>query len=163
MNLYAKERRGATLIITKKDGTQFQGELITVKQNSLLILVPEGKDVSFDMEEIKRIEIKNKSKFWKMVVIGGGIGGLIGGGIGVAKGLASEDELITPGVAAFLLGSLYAGIGGIAGALLGALTGGIAGTPAGKYKKIQPVGMTDSELQETLDYLRKKARIRDYK
>ena len=29
----SKERRGAKLIITKKDGRQVQGELITVKQN----------------------------------------------------------------------------------------------------------------------------------
>ena len=35
-NLYAKERRGAKLIVTKKDGQQIRGELITVKPNSLL-------------------------------------------------------------------------------------------------------------------------------
>jgi hypothetical protein len=32
-NLYAKERRGAKLLITKKDGQLIEGELITVKPN----------------------------------------------------------------------------------------------------------------------------------
>jgi len=163
VNLYAREKRGAMLLITKMDGTQFQGELIAVKQNSLLILVPGGKDVSFDIEEIKRIEVKRISKFWTMVVIGGGIGTLIGGGIGVARGLAEDDELLTPAAAAVLGGMIYASIGGTAGALLGALIGVIAGAPAGKYKKIQIDGMTDLEVSDALDYLRKKARIRDYK
>jgi len=31
VNLYAKERRGAKLLITKKDGQQIRGELIAVK------------------------------------------------------------------------------------------------------------------------------------
>ena len=43
-NLYAKERRGAKLQITKKNGIQIAGELITVKPNSLLLLDTEGKD-----------------------------------------------------------------------------------------------------------------------
>ena len=38
-NLIAKERRGAELIVQKKDGQQIRGELIAVKQNSLLLLV----------------------------------------------------------------------------------------------------------------------------
>jgi ABC-type lipoprotein release transport system permease subunit len=41
--------------------------------------------------------------------------------------------------------------------------GAIIGAVAGTDKTIQLEGMTDSEIQETLDKLRKKARIRDYK
>ena len=37
-NLLAKERRRAKLIIQKKDDQQVKGKLITVKQNSLLLL-----------------------------------------------------------------------------------------------------------------------------
>jgi hypothetical protein len=33
----AEEKRGATLIIQKKDGQQVKGELIAVKENSLLL------------------------------------------------------------------------------------------------------------------------------
>jgi len=57
VNLYSKERRGAELIITKKDGQQIKGELITVKPNSLLLLDTEGKDVSVDIVDIRIIRI----------------------------------------------------------------------------------------------------------
>jgi hypothetical protein len=61
-NLYAKERRGAKLIITKKDGHQIEGELITVKPNSLLLLDTEGKDVSIDIKAIKVIKIRKNPR-----------------------------------------------------------------------------------------------------
>jgi len=48
-------------------------------------------------------------------------------------------------------------------ALPGALIGAIIGAAAGKDKIIQIEGMTDLEIQEALDKLRKKARIRNYK
>jgi len=52
-NLLAKERRGAELIVQKKDGQQVRGELITVKEHSLLLLDSKGKDASIDnCEEI---------------------------------------------------------------------------------------------------------------
>ncbi len=149
-NLYAKERRGAKLIIKKKDGQQVEGELITVKPNSLLLLNSEGKDVSVDIADIKVIRIVKKSK------VGTGVGiGLIPGVVlsGIAA-LAIEDWdslealglLITAGIA-------------VVGAIIGAIIGAAAGTD----KTIQIEGMTDSEIRETLDKLRKKARLRDYK
>jgi hypothetical protein len=46
VNLYAKERRGVKLIVTKKDGQQTEGELITVKPTSLLLLNTEGNIMS---------------------------------------------------------------------------------------------------------------------
>ncbi len=70
VNLYAKERRGAKLIVTKKDGQQVEGELITVKPNSLLLLDTEGKDVSIDIEEIKIIRVVKKLKVGEGMVIG---------------------------------------------------------------------------------------------
>jgi hypothetical protein len=48
---------------------------------------------------------------------------------------------------------------GLLGALLGAGVGAVAGTD----KKIQIEGMSDLYIQATMDKLRKKARIRDYK
>ena len=78
--LTAKERKGADLIIQKKDGTQVRGELIAVKENSLLLLDREsGADVTVDIGAIRVIKIKKKSKLLK----GAGNGLLIGGGTGV--------------------------------------------------------------------------------
>ncbi len=152
-NLYAKERRGAKLIITKKDGQLIKGELITVKPNSLLLLDTEGKDVSVDIADIEVITIVKKSKVWT----GAGLGALIGGGVAAlcnelfwkANGEQYMKHIITAFVGV---------IGGAAGGLIGALVGARAGTD----KTIQIEGRPDLEIRETLEYLGKKARVPDY-
>ncbi|GAH85785.1 unnamed protein product [marine sediment metagenome] len=60
-----QERRGAKLQITKKNGIQIAGELITVKPNSLLLLNTEGWDVSVGIADIKIIRVMKKSKVWR--------------------------------------------------------------------------------------------------
>ena len=151
-NLYAKEKRGAKLLITKKDGQQIKGELITVKPNSLLLLDTEGKDVSVGIADIKVIRIVKKSK----ALLGAGLGLIILGG-GTALSIAifgtwESDEVLD--VALF---------GGAIGAAAGLLIGGVTGALLGKDKTIQIEGMSDLYIQEALDKLRKKALIRDYK
>ena len=152
VNLYAKERRGAKLIVTKLDGQLIKGELIAVKPNSLLLLDTEGKDVSIDIAEIKEIVLMKRVNALGGAIAGFLVGGLVGGKISVSgESLFSEryDETA-------LIGIL---IGGALGLLSGIL---IVKNLAGK-EKIQIEGMTDSEIQETLDKLRKKARICDYR
>lgn len=144
MNLYAK-KRGAKLIIHKKDGHLITGELITVKEHSLLLL--SATDESIDISDIFSIKIVYKSKAGQ----GAAIGFLIPVSILASLIFATKEDVgWIP-----LLAILY----GVPGALIGGIFGAIAGTD----KTIQLEGMTDSEIQETLDKLRKKARIRDYK
>jgi len=162
-----RKKHGANLIIQKTNGQQVSGELMTVKPDSLLLLNTEGKDVSVDIEEIKVITVVKKSKAWS------GVGaGLLGGAVGGA----------VIGICLWVLGLPVMAIFGEAGieswmddfqdvlwdaALIGAgvgvLLGVSIGAASGKDKTIQIEGMSDLEIQETLDYLRKKARIRDYK
>ncbi len=149
----SKERKhGAKLIITKKDGWQIEGELITVKPNSLLLLDTEGKDVSVGIADIKVIRIVKKSK----ATLGAGIGFLVCGGVGA---------LIAPNLQPWSNGRelgwtlLIGAIGGAGGLLIGGITGALVG----KDKTIQIEGMTDLEIRKALDKLHKKARIRDYK
>jgi len=137
-NLYAKERRGAKLTVTKKDGQQIEGELITVKPNSLLLLSITGRDVSVDIADIKVIKIVKKSK----ALLGAGIG-LLAGIVAVKIGKWIIFALIYPSI--------------------GMITGGLWGGYIGRDKTIQIEGMTDLEIKEALDKLRKKARIRDYR
>jgi len=167
-NLYAKERRGATLIIQRKIDqikntrlkdtpwetsvmTGIRGELIAVKPNSLLLLDAEGKDVSIDIADIKVIRIVKKSKLltgiWVGIAIGGGTGVLLAGS-GYRMSLDAPERRK-------ILGAF--------GAAAGLLIGGITGELLGKDKTIQIEGMTDLEIEESLEKLRKKARIRDYK
>jgi len=175
-NLIAQERRGVELIIqrigdqarkvkrTQFDGTPWEttditgiyGELIAVKPNSLLLLDASGKDVSVDIADIKAIRIVKKSKFWT----GAGLGALIGGAAGAILGYSSGDDEDT-----FIsfTAEAKAGLGAISFGLVGLLLGGIAGAGAGKDKTFQIDRMSNSEIQETMDKLRKKARIRDYK
>jgi len=156
-NLYAKERRGAKLIVTKKDGQQVQGELITVKQNSLLLLDTEGKDVSIDIADIKVIRIVKKSKF----LLGAGLGILIGGGLGTLIGATASARA-----------EGWEGLGGegltgakiaLSGIIAGLFIGGFFGATAGAGETIQIEGMPPKTIEFYLAKLRKKARIRDYK
>jgi gas vesicle protein len=159
VNLYAKERRGATLIIQGKDSQQIKGELITVKPNSLLLLDTEGKDVSVDINDIKFVTIVKKSKFWK----GAGTGALIGGGAALFLYLVStprssgSSRFFGEGFRTFVTlvaVILGGGVGGLIGGIIGAAT---------TDETIQIEGKADLEIKEILEKLRKKARIRDYK
>ena len=159
-SLYAKERRGAKLLIIKKDGQLIEGELITVKPSSLLLLDTEGKDVSVGIADIKVIRVMKKSK----ALLGAGIGLLIGAGGGVLLGFAMGDpEYLSTGWDFSLTAEQKALVFGILLGIIGLCGGGIAGLTSGTDKTIQIEGMTDLEIREALDKLRKKARIRDYK
>jgi len=152
-NLHAKERRGVDLVITKKDGQVVKGELIVVKENSLLLKEREsGGDVSVDIEHISFIRIVKKS----IAVWGFRVGGaVVGAAIGCAVG-----------------GSLFDGEGGLnygttigvglSVALLGTLMGAVIGAAMGTDKTIQIAGKSDSEIKEALEYLRKKARVTNF-
>ena len=139
-NLYAKERRGADLVITKKDSQQVKGELIAVKENSLLLLDSEsGADVSIDIADIRIIRIVKKGALYGL---------LVGVGSGLAAGISSEINEEDPFLTAFLV---YGILIGLPVALI-----------AGKDKTIQIEGNSDSEIKEALEYLRKKARVTNF-
>ena len=147
------ERREGSIIITKKDGRQIEGELITVKENSLLLLDRYyGRDVSIEIRDIRTIRIVKRSK----AGLGSAIGSLIVIGVvalvEITANRRSEEGALIGGV-------MLAGLFSIPASILG----GIIGAVAGKYKTIHLEGMTDPEIKEALRKLRKKARIRDYK
>lgn len=75
INLKPGQKPGVKLVIQKTDGCQVKGELISVKENSLLLMESEsGADVSIDIVNIKVVKIVKKSKAWQ----GAGIGALLG-------------------------------------------------------------------------------------
>ena len=166
-NMFAKERKGADLILQKTDGQQVRGELIAVKENSLLLLDRDtGADVTVDIGDISSIEIVKKSK----TLAWGSIGLLSGGVMGALVGYMEGDDppgygmwwghriswdigILTAGEKALNYGILI----GLSGAILGGIIGAIAGTD----KTIQIEGKSDSEIQEILEKLRKQARVRN--
>lgn len=164
-NLYAK-KKGAELIVQKIVGQQVRGELITVKENSLLLLDSEsGADVSVDIREIKLIEIvkKSKSLAW------GGIGLISGAVIGALAGyIEGDDPYMSGGTGMFAMTGpglfsaddkafMYGFSCSIAGGAIGAIGGAIAG----KDKIIQFEGKSETEIRKALNKLRKKARVRN--
>lgn len=159
-NLMAKERRGAQLLIQKKDGQQVRGELITVKEDSLLLLDSEtGADVSVDIKDVKVIKIVKKSLTYEL-----GISGFLLGGItlGIFHSQIVKGEEVKEGETGKATQHQVWRTSGL-GALIGSLAGIIIGTVVGIDKTIQIEGKSDSQIKEIFEKLRKKARIPDYK
>jgi len=154
-NLYAK-KKGAELIVRKKDGQKIKGELIAVKESSLLMLVS-GVDVSADISDINVIEIVKKSK----TLMGSLIGLISGAGVGYLIPLIIYSE--PPPGKIDLFGPEYgAKCGATIGGILGTVIGAGIGDAAGKNIRIQIEGWPDTEVKEVLEKLRSKARIPDY-
>lgn len=165
MTLTANERRGADLVIYKIDGNQVQGELIVVKENSLLLKESaSGADVTAAVSDTKTIIIVKKSKALEQ----GGMGLLIGGAVGVATcsfllyfmtvmGVYWEE---VEGTEIFVKYALPYGL--IGGGTIGALIGVATGASAGKDEIIQIEGKPEAEIKKTMEELRKKARVPNF-
>jgi len=171
-NLYAK-KKGAELIVQQIDGQQAIGELIAVKENSLLLLGYEsGADVSVDIKKIKLIEIVKESKTLAWGAIGLVSGAVIGALAGYIEGDDPSWFLIPYGsgesewqswTGPVLFSAddkaLNYGIGcGIIGGVLGSIGGAIAGAD----KIIQFEGMSESEIKKIFERLRKQARVTNF-
>ena len=119
--LAAKQRRGATLLVTKLDGTQVAGELIAVKPDSLLLLADGAADLSVPLADIHTLRIVRRSRAGLFAGVGAGAGFV--GAAGVVLAIAEEDVVRSKAGTAALVGVLAAGIGAVAGALVGSVAG----------------------------------------
>jgi len=143
-NLAAKERHGAELVIQKQDGQQVSGELIAVKENSLLLLESEtGADISIDIDEIIVITVVKESK------VGAGLlaGGVVGATVGFV--LINQDYWLPVTKSGLFYLSVAVGVLG------GILTG--AGMGRDYAYKIE--GKKPEELKNILKELRSEARL----
>lgn len=156
-NIYAGEKRGVDLLIQKKDSQQIRGELIAVKNDSLLLKDTEsGADVSVIMNHVKAITIVKESK----TLVGIGVGFLVGAGVGMLIGLIGW-ELFNWAPSDTKTKYRIVGAAGGAGGMIGALVGGTTG--ANQSETIQIEGKSANEINDILEELRKKARISDFK
>jgi hypothetical protein len=146
--LSAQGKRGVDLIVTPKDGPSVSGELIAVKQSSLLLLTPVGKDVSVDLYQILTIIIAKKSKAGSGFLTGFIIGGIAGGILGAS----GEDPPVGKGGAIFLGALLIGGVCGLVGLGIGAA--------AGSDETIEFGSLSEAEASQALDRLRGMARMR---
>lgn len=147
------KKKGTDLIIQNTDGTLVRGELIAVKQNSLLLLHrASGADVTIKIEDIGVITIVKKSK----LVQGAGWGGLSGVVVGASYYLFVESP-------SYWFDEAIAKLMECAGicACIGLAIGGLVGLGAGINKTIQMQYKSDSEIQKILVKLNKKARVKN--
>jgi hypothetical protein len=146
--LWAKERRGAQLLIELKDGGRAAGELISVQKRSLLLLDAQGKDGACDIAQIAKIRVVRKSKAKTGAIIGFLAGGLAFGVMGSAA--AEQDNANR--VSGFLI------FGGIGGAISGSIGLGL-GAALGHDKMMDFSGRSDAEIEHSLKKLRRYARV----
>jgi hypothetical protein len=150
-NMFAEERRGADIIIDKTDGGKVEGELIAAKENAILLKLSYSSfDISIDIDEVKNIMIMKESK----AAIGAIFGFLIGGSIGALGAAKCKGWGCGTARAISISGILF----GLLGSIIG---GGIGGGIKGKETFIFE-GKSESEIQEILEKLRKKARVKNY-
>lgn len=141
-------RKGARLLIEKRDQQQLKGELLSVDvEEKKLVLRTGGEGVKIYMDEVESIRILRQS--FSMRAVGKGF--LIGAGIGAGFALitySDPDGENILGRELYML--LLAGVFG----LLGAIHGGTGGP----YKKrIRIKGKFPSEIKKILKRLKKKA------
>ncbi len=140
--------RGATLVVTLKDGLRVKGELLAVKPDRLLMLksAPE-EGATVDIAEISTVRIVRKSR-----TILGGVAGLVAGaGIGAIWGNSAHgSDPQTPGLNA-LIGMI---VFGAPAAALGLVIGTAIGLDPVMVFEGRPV----EEVQRSLSKLGRMAR-----
>jgi len=154
--LVAKERAGAEVILAKKDGLVVKGELVAIKNDSVLLVdASGGGDSSIVISDIRSIKIVKGSKAGLGIAIGALVGGAAGALIGheIGKpngGLIDVSAAITVGGAA---GGVFAG--GLAGYLIGHHTK--------KGEILQFEGESPERIEAILGKLRSLARVPDFR
>ena len=111
--LAAKGRRGALIILTKTDGAEVKGELVSVKPDSLLLL-RSGDALTIPRDKVHSVTLMRRSRKASGALTGFTIGALVGvvwmrhdGGV--------MEEISTPVKAGAICGGLGLVIGMVAG------------------------------------------------
>lgn len=144
-------RKGVNITISKTNGEEVSGELVTVKKDSLLLLDPETEtDISVNLNVIDVITVNNKSLMFEM-----GMGAFLLAGAArlslhstLEKGQEKEEATEHQVQDVWLWGAIGAGVGVLAGSVFGI------------DKSIRIQGESDADIQDALEKLSKKARVR---
>jgi hypothetical protein len=156
--LFGKTRKhGARLHVFGKDGHEQEGELIGVK-NSSLVLYHSDINFTVDIKELKMIRVLKKSKAAQDALIGFVIGA-VAGGVGGAIYFSGDSNDEWTNFFKILLTMLASAGGGGAGLLTGLVVGSIQGID----ETIQIEGRSDDEIDLILQKLRRMARVPEYR
>jgi len=150
-NLCAEEKKGFELRVLKEDGEEIKGELIAVKEDSLLILDSvSGSDRSISIEVIKRITIKSRT------------GGAVLAGLAVGSMLGVLIAGQTQSESGGFGGPDLSGASRALSVLLCGIAGGFLGYVAASDENIWLFAKTDTEKEAIMEKLKTKARIQNF-
>ena len=155
--LGVKERREAQVIVTKRDGTVVQGELLAVRDANVIIMDRSTSGgITVGLQEIQEVKVVRSSKVLKKMGKGFLFGGLIGAGLGfLAWDPDAEGFVLQANTRAgnAMLGAIVVGV-------VGTMIGGIAGGFSGIDKKITIHSATPEDISRLVVQLRPLARER---
>jgi hypothetical protein len=161
--LFAKERQGAQLVITKTDGTVIYGELIAVKQDSSLLLESSARiGGSIDISEVRSIKIIKSSNTGAGVLLGLLAGGAAGAIIGHSIGYNEPEQNPVGNIFRPASGALGTLTGGVIGLFAGGLLGGAIGSSIQNYETFRIEGRSHEQIDLVLRILRTRARFPEY-
>ena len=152
--LTAKERRGSTVRVGLKTGASAQGELISVRQDSLLFRDRSGQEFTYNIGEILSLRVTGRKKKFPIGFVVFAASAVIGyaAGANPRTGPHDDDLRILSGVGT---GLLFGAVGAIAGGVMERE----ASRGATSYILLE--GMTEEQIQATLVRLRPMARNPD--
>ena len=155
ISLEPGQKPGAKVIIQKKNRQQVKGELIAVKENSLLLKESAtGVDVSVEVKDVNLIIIKKKSVAKLTMSIGFAVGCLAT----IPSAIKYVDEMKKEG----RWWPEYGYARPLAWGALGALIGLLVALPSSLTEYVHMRDKSEEEVEEILVMLRKKARVPDF-
>lgn len=117
--LEAKGRHGASLVVTRVDGSSAAGELIAVKPDSLLLL-SESRDLSIARAEVRTVRIVRRSHG----ALFAGIGGAAGAAVGATAGAYIFNSISDDQPAGLVSGLAFGALGALTGLLANGVISG---------------------------------------
>lgn len=152
INLLPNQKPGIKLVVQKTDGQFIEGELITLRENLLLLKESRsGADYTIAVSDIKIITVM-EYKVGKGALYGFGLAAAGAGLYGLS--LDPEETEMTRVNNVIFCVIVFGGMGALAGAIVGGFLS--------KSKTIQIEGKSEAEINEVLEELRKKARVPDF-
>jgi hypothetical protein len=159
--LFAKERQGAQLVITKIDVTVIKAELIGVKQDSTLILESSSRiSGSIDLSEVKIIKIfkgRNTAPGVFLGLLAGGATGVV-----VASNIRREGEASSTMMFKNMDRDIERTLAVSFCLLAGGILGGAIGSSIHNYETLQIEGKPQEQIKTILENLRTQARFPEY-
>jgi len=147
--LSARERRGAEIAVSLKDGRTVSGELIAVRPDALLLLARTGRDESVERADIATLRVFKRGSTARGFLYGN-LAGAAGGALIGYTLFPHINEY--PEMSAIQLG--------IVGAILGGFVGVVTQSGTGRGREIVIAGRPEAEVERVWAKLNRLARER---